>query len=158
MTFDEYKEEILNGAKMEWYNTMVPKKLVTPRVSIIANMIVENLYKMESELSDMRNGSKKKIKKQNYIDSVWMNIRYLPYTTNGLINDFCMNKYKRIIEEFEEEKKTKSKKRRTRKPKNSPTTKHKKDTPKKVKEKKEEPTTPVVKRRRGRNNKLIFGG
>ncbi len=157
MTFDEYKQEILNGEKMEWYDTMVPRKLVTPRVSAIANMIIESLHKMEAELSDMRNGTKEKIKKQNYVDSVWLNIRHLPYTSNGLIADCYMKKYKRIIAEVEEkEKKTKPKTRKTRKPKASPTTKPKKDTSK-VEEKKEEPTeTPVVKGRRGRN-KLIFG-
>ena len=65
MTFDEYKEEILNGEKMEWYGTMVPRKLVTNRVSTIANMIVESISKMEGELSDMRKGSKEQIKRQN---------------------------------------------------------------------------------------------
>jgi hypothetical protein len=154
MTFDEYKEEILNGEKMEWYDTMVPRKLVTPRVSAIANMIVENLHKMESELSDMRNGTKEKIKKQNYVDSVWLNVRHLPYTTNGLISDCYMKKYKRIIAEAQEKEVKKPKKRKTRKPKVSTTTKPKKDTSNKVEEK--EPT-PVVKGRRGKNSKLIFG-
>jgi hypothetical protein len=156
MTFDEYKEEILNGEKMEWYGTMVPRKLVTSRVSAIANMIIDSLDKMEAELSDMRNGTKEKIKKQNYMDTVWLNIKHLPYTSNGLIADCYMVKYKRIIAEAEEkEKKTKPKTRKTRKPKASSTTKPKNDTSK-VEEKKE-PTTPVVKGRRGKNSKLIFG-
>ena len=157
MTFDEYKEEILNGEKVEWYETMVPRKLVTTRVSTIASMIVDSLSKMEGELSDIRKGSKEYIKKKNYIDSVWLNIKHLPYTSNGLISDCYMKKYKRIIEESEKEtKKTKPKVRKTRKPKVNTTTKPKKDTSK-VGENKEEPTTPVVKRRRGKNNDLIFG-
>lgn len=155
MTFEEYKEEILNGEKMEWYDTMVPRKLVTSRVSAIANMIVESLSKMEGELSDMRKGSKEQIKKQNYIDSAWLNIRHLPYTSNGLINDVYMKKYKQIIEEAET-KKTKPKVRKTRKPKVSTTTKPKDDTSK-VGDKKIEEPTPVVKGRRGRKNNLIFG-
>jgi hypothetical protein len=154
MTFEEYKEEIMNGEKMEWYGTMVPRKLVTSRVSTIANMIVENLSKMEGELSDMRKGSKEQLKRQNYVDNSWLNVRHLPYTTNGLISDVYMKKYKRIIEEVEEkEKKTKPKKRKTRKPKYNPTTKPKKDMSNKVGD---EPT-PVVKGRRGKNNNLIFG-
>jgi hypothetical protein len=157
MTFEEYREEILNGEKMEWYETMVPRKLVTSRVSTIANMIVESLSKMEGELSDMRKGSKEQIKKQNYIDSTWLNIRHLPYTSNGLISDCYMVKYKRIIAEAEKEtKKTKPKVRKTRKPKVSTTTKPKDDTSKGGDEKIEEPT-PVVKGRRGRKNNLIFG-
>jgi hypothetical protein len=157
MTFDEYKEEILNGEKMEWYGTMVPRKLVTNRVSTIANMIVESISKMEGELSDMRKGSKEQIKRQNYVDSIWLNIKHLPYTSNGLINDVYMKIRKQIIEEAEKEgKKTKPKVRKTRKPKVSTTTKPKDDTVKGKGKKTEEPT-PVVKGRRGKNNNLIFG-
>ena len=152
MTFDEYKEEILNGEKMEWYGTMVPRKLVTNRVSTIANMIVESISKMEGELSDMRKGSKEQIKRQNYVDSIWLNIKHLPYTSNGLINDVYMKIRKQIIEEAEKEgKKTKPKVRKTRKPKVSTTTKPKDDTAKGKGKKTEEPT-PVVKGRRGKNN------
>lgn len=153
MTFEEYKEEILNGEKMEWYGTMVPSKLVTNRVTTIANMVVESISKMEGDLSDMRNGSKEKASKQGYVDGLWLNVRHLPYTSNGLISDSYMTKYKRITEEAE---KTKPKTQKTRKPKVTPTTKPKVDTSK-VEGKKEEPTTPVVKGRRGKNNNLIFG-
>jgi hypothetical protein len=154
MTFEEYKDVILNGEKIEWYGTMVPQKLVTSRVYAITNMIVESISKMEGELSDMRKGSKEQISRQNYIDGTWLNIRHLPYTSNGLISDCYMKKYKRIIEESKKENKTKPKVRKTRKPKVS-TTKPK-DTSKGEGKKTEEPT-PVVKGRRGKNNNLIFG-
>jgi hypothetical protein len=155
MTFEEYKDVILNGEKIEWYGTMVPQKLVTSRVYAITNMIVESISKMEGELSDMRKGSKEQISRQNYIDGTWLNIRHLPYTSNGLISDCYMKKYKRIIEESKKENKTKPKVRKTRKPKVSTTTKPK-DTSKGEGKKTEEPT-PVVKGRRGKNNNLIFG-
>jgi hypothetical protein len=145
MTFEEYKEVILNGEKMEWYEIMVPRKLVTNRVFTIANMIVGSISKMESELSDMRKGSKEQIDRQSYIDGIWLNIIHLPYTSNGLINDIYMKKYKQIIEE---DKKTKPKVRKTRKLK---------DDMSNVQEKKTEEPTPVVKGRRGKNNNLIFG-
>jgi len=107
MTFDEYKEEILNGEKMEWYDTMVPRKLVTPVVSYLANMIVDSIVQIEGELSDMRNGSKEKIKREHYLENIWDKIKHLPYISNGLISDSYMIKYKRIIEEYEKLPKTK---------------------------------------------------
>jgi hypothetical protein len=158
MTFDEYKEEILNGERVEWYGEMVPKKLLTPRVHAIANMIVDSLNRMESEMDEMHGNTKGKENKKRYIDDRWHHIRTLPYHSNGLIHDAYMYKYKRIMEEVEKNKeKTKPKTRKTRKPEASPTPKPKNDTSKKVEEKKEEPTPTVVKGRRGKNSKLIFG-
>jgi outer membrane biosynthesis protein TonB len=157
MTFEEYKDVILNGERVEWYGELVPKKLLTPRVHAIANMIVESLNKMESELDGIHGNSKEKASKQRYINDRWHHIKTLPYHSNGLIHDAYMAKYKRIIEEDEKNKeKTKPKKRRTRKPKVED---KKVTTPKKV-EKKE--TTPekenvVVKGRKTKNSKLIFG-
>jgi hypothetical protein len=151
MTFDEYKEEILNGERIEWYDTMVPKKLVTPQVHALANMVRDSLLKMESEVSDMRK-SKEKDSKERYIESRWSHIRTLPYHSNGLIADSYMAKYRRIIEEDEKKKeKTKPKTRKVRKRK-APT---KPKVEKKVEENKE--PTPVVKGKRGKNSKLIFG-
>ena len=160
MTFEEYRDVIRNGERIDWHGIMVPEVLITGRVRSIANMIMESLTKYEMEISELRKGTKEREKKQNYYDKLFQNVRNLPYNSNGLINDVYMVKYKRIMAEIEEEnkEKTKPKTRRTRKPKASPTTKPKVDTStKKVEEKKEEPTeTPVVKGRRGRN-KLIFG-
>lgn len=166
MTFDEYKDVILNGERVEWYGEMVPAKLLTPRVYAIANMIIESLNKMESDLDEMHGNSSGKQSKQRYINDRWQHIRTLPYHSNGLINDVYMHKYKKIVEEAEKNKeKTKPKTTKTRKPKISTTPKPKtsttpkpKETTVKVEEKKEEPTpTVVVKGRRSKNSKLIFG-
>jgi hypothetical protein len=132
---------------------MVPIKLITPVVNSIANMIVEDVNKTESEISDLHKG-KERDNKENYIKSVWSNVRNLPYTSNGLINDSYMVKYNKIIKEFEERvEKTKPKVRKTRKPKVDVTTKPKENTSKVD----EETTTVVVKGKRGKNNNLIFG-
>lgn len=145
MTFEEYKEEILNGEKIEWYGTMVPRKLVTNIVIAITNSVLDSLNKDEAKLCDMRNGTKERISKQNYLDNELLNIRHLPYTNNGLISDCYMIKYKRIIEEAKKEtNKTKPK-----------TLKPMVDTSKVEKEEEKPKTT--VKGRRGKNNNLIFG-
>lgn len=158
MTFDEYKEIILNGERVEWYGEMVPNRLLTPQVYAIANMISESLNKMEADIADMHGNSKQKESKQRYINDRWRHIKTLPYHSNGLIHDHYMAKYKRIIQE-EEEKNKKKKKPSTRK------TRTKKADPTSVKntqvEKSEKETTPkekvAVKGRKTKNSKLIFG-
>jgi outer membrane biosynthesis protein TonB len=170
MTFEEYREEIRNGEREEWYGELVPRKLITARVRAIATMVEESLNKMEMELDEIHGNSKQKESKKRYIDQRWDHIKTLPYHSNGLINDVYMVKYKKIIAEIEKEEESKKKtKPKTRKPRTKKAdTKPKVEKPTSVKNtqvetkpkeesKKEEPTTTVVKSRRGRNSKLIFG-
>ena len=156
MTFDEYKEIIKNDERIDWYGKMVPEKLVNGRVRQMANMIVDSISKTEMEIDELRKGTKERIKKQEYIDKVWENVRNLPFTQNGLINDVYMVKYKKILEELEKENKGKTKPKTT-KPRTKKVT-QKTETPKKVEKTEvtsEEPK--VVSKRRGKNSKLIFG-
>ena len=155
MTFEEYREVIMNGERVDWHGEMVPEILITGRVRFISDMVIESLAKLENEISDLRKGCKERESKERYLSILWTNIKHLPYSSNGLISDCYMIKYKRIVSEMEEmeSKKPKPKTQKTRKPKISTTTKPKEDTSKV----KEETTTPVVKGRRGKNNNLIFG-
>ena len=157
MNLEEYKEIIKNGEREEWYGDLVPSVLLTKKVRVIADMIMENVLKLEGTVTDFRKGTKERTRSENYLDGLKKNVANLPYTSNGLITDTLMAKYKRIMVEIEKEKesKTKPKTRKTRKPKTDTTTKPKKDTSKG--EVKNEETTPVVKVRRGKNNNLIFG-
>lgn len=167
MTFDEYKDVILNGERVEWYGEMVPAKLLTPRVHAIASMVVDSLNKMEADLDEMHGNSSGKQSKQRYINDRWHHIRTLPYHSNGLIHDAYMHKYKKIMEEDEKNKekgKPKTRKPRNKKADTKPTVekptsvKNTQVEKPKVEDKKEEPTpTVVVKGRRGKNSKLIFG-
>jgi len=165
MTFDEYREEIRNGEREEWYGELVPKKLITARVRAIASMIEESLNKMIMELDEMHGNSKQKESKKHYIDQRWDHIRTLPYHSNGLINDVYMVKYKRIMAEIEKEeeskKKTKPKTRKPRTKKADTTPKVEKPTSVKNTQVENKETTPdekvVVKGRKTKNSKLIFG-
>jgi hypothetical protein len=162
MTFEGYKEIITNGERVDWYGVTVPRDLITMRVRVMSQTIEDSLNKLESDIEELRKGSKERVSKQGYIDVLLNNIRNLPYTNNGKIDDFYMLKRKRIEKEIEENKpKVKPKTTRTRKPKETV----KKPEPEKVLDeepkvdipKKEEKPEVVIKSRRGKKNSLIFG-
>lgn len=176
MTYEEYKEVLKNGERVDWYGEMVPVVLLTGRVRSIANMVISHISEMEDTLSEYPVGKSRTSRKRS-IERSWENVRTLPYTQNGLIYDFFMIKYKRIMEELEKEgskppkpikkvtsKREKSKKLTEEKPtrvKNTQVeTKPKKEKVKEVQEKVEKPEEqpkPKVKGRRTKNSKLIFG-
>ena len=155
MTFDEYREEIINGNKVEWYETMVPEKLITRRVMAIADMMMEGITKLEGEITDHKKGSKERGGKERYLGSQLHTIRHLPFNNNGLIDDFYLVKYRKITDELEKEKpkETKPKRRTTRKP---PVVDDE-VVEEEPKVETEEKPKPVTKSRRGKNHDLIFG-
>mgnify|MGYP006174083713 FL=1 len=116
MTFEEYREEILNGEKTDWHGELVPTKLLTPRVHMIANMIIESLTNLSMEIDEIHGNSKDKERKVKYMEDRWRHIKTLPYHSNGLISDLTLSKCKSILEEEEKKKgKTKPKTRKKRK-------------------------------------------
>jgi hypothetical protein len=157
MEFDRYKEIIKNDERVDWYGEMVPETLITTSVRTLAVSIAEGIIDLEGELTDYKKGSKEWISKENYLLGLKKNLQHLPYTSNGLINDVYMVKYRRIIKEIEKESpKKKPKTLKTRKPNDNTTPKPNDVTP--TVECEKEPTeTPVVKSRRGKNYNLIFG-
>lgn len=162
MTFEEYKDIITNGERVDWYGVTVPSDLITMRVRVMSQSIEDSLNKLESDIEELKKGSKERITKQGYMDVLLNNIRNLPYTNNGKIDDFYMEKRKSIEKEIEENKpKVKPKVTRTRKPKEVVKTPE----PEKVLIEESKPNVEekvvtsevVVKSRRGKKNNLIFG-
>jgi len=158
MTIGEYKEILKNGERTEWYGEEVPVVLITPVVKAIADMMIISINDLELEIDETTVGTKKTSKKR-YLNDLWNTIKVLPYRQNGLIHDFTLAKYKRIMAEIEEEekknKKTKPKTTRTRKKK----VVEKEETKKDVKEEKvnEEVKVEKPKTRKTKNSNLIFG-
>ena len=158
MTFDEYRDIIRNGEKTDWYGEQVPMDLINNNVITITNMIIDSLAEIEMDINELKKGSKERLAKQNYHDKVMDNVRKLPYSQNGMINDCYLFKYKRIIKEIEEEElekvknKKKTRKKRVVKPKVNKEEKPKLEDKEEVKEDK-----PKVRSRRGKSNSLIFG-
>ena len=136
MDYEKYRDIIMNGERVEWYGQMVPKDLITESVKYSADMMIGGIRKMEREIDDSR-GEKKESKKR-YLESLWNNLRNLPYTDN---HDVYMKKRKRIEAEMEELEKKKPKPRKPRKKKTVDT----------------KPTEKKVVKRRTKNSKLIFG-
>lgn len=116
--YSEYEKILRKNKRIEWYETLVPEKLITPSVKAMANQIVEQINKYEGGVD----GSGK----SNYILSLWENVRNLPYTMNG---DFYLIKKREIEEKIknEEKKKPKSKKERISKIQTEPKTKQTKN-------------------------------
>ena len=158
MTIEEYKEILKNGERTDWYGEEVPVVLITPVVKAIADMMIISINDLELEIDETTVGTKKTSKKR-YLNDLWNTIKVLPYRQNGLIHDFTLAKYKRIMAEIEEEekknKKTKPKTTRTRKKK----VVEKEETKKDVKEEKvnEEVKVEKPKTRKTKNSNLIFG-
>ena len=161
MTIEEYKEILKTGERTEWYGEMVPVKLITPLVKAIADMMITSINDLELEIDETTVATKKTSKKR-YLNDLWNTIKVLPYRQNGLIHDFTLAKYKRIMAEIEEEeknnKKTKPKTTRTRKKK----VVEKEETKEDVKTEKIEQEVKVEKTKKPRtrktkNSNLIFG-
>lgn len=158
MTIEEYKEILKNGERTEWYGEEVPVVLITPVVKAIADMMIKSIGDLELEIDETTTATKKASKKR-YLNDLWNTVKILPYRQNGLIHDFTLAKYKRIMAEIEEEekknKKTKPKTTRTRKKK----VVEKEETKKDVKEEKvnEEVKVEKPKTRKTKNSNLIFG-
>lgn len=161
MTIEEYKEILKNGERTEWYGEMVPVVLITPVVKAIADMMIKSISDLEFEIEETTTVTKKASKKR-YLNDLWNTVKILPYRQNGLIYDFTLAKYKRIMAEIEEEekknKKTKPKTTRTRKKKVVEKTETKEDVKtEKIEEevKVEKPKKPRT--RKTKNSNLIFG-
>lgn len=98
MSNKEYENIIKNGQRIDWYGTEVPEELITPTVKVVAEQVIDQINKYESEGS--------RIKKE-YIENLWINVKNLPYTLNG---DFYLIKKK----EIEDSLKTKKVSRKTK--------------------------------------------
>lgn len=141
MEYEKYRDILMNGERIDWYGEMVPFDLITYKVRLMADSILEGISKVESDISELRGGDIKK-RKQDYVDKLKQNIRNLPYTENF---DVYMMKRREIEAEMEKLKKQKPKKTRS-----------KKETTPKV-EKKTEDEPKVTSNRKTKNSNLIFG-
>jgi hypothetical protein len=155
MTFDEYRDIIRNGEKTDWYGEQVPMDLINNNVMTITNMIIDGLAQVEMDINELKKGSKERSSKQDYYDKVMDNVRKLPYSQNGMINDCYLFKYKKIISEIEKEELEKNKKTTSKKRVTKP--KAIKEEKPKLEDKEEIKEEPKVRSRRGKSNSLIFG-
>lgn len=96
LQYSEYEKILRKGKKIEWYETLVPEKLVTKDVQIMAQQIVEQINKLEAGVDSQS--------KKTYISSLWENVRLLPYRMNG---DFYLIKKREIEEKISKEVKPK---------------------------------------------------
>ena len=111
----QYEKILKEGTRIDWYGDLVPEELVTSQVSVMAQMISDNIDTMESD-SELK--GKLKIKRRDYINKLWINIRNLPYALNG---DFTLAKKKRIESEVKVVEKKKKVKKSRKKTTNSKT-------------------------------------
>lgn len=100
MLYEKYEKILRSGEKVEWYETEVPKELLTPLVISVSRNIVEQINKYDDGGVDNK-------PKKDYIESLWENVRNLPYTLNG---DFYLKKKIEIESKLKTVKKTKPKK------------------------------------------------
>jgi hypothetical protein len=102
LQYSDYEKILRKGKRVDWYDTQVPVDLITPAVKAMASQIVEqiNIYEGVDDNS-----------KKNYISTLWLNIRNLPYTMNG---DFYLIKKREIEEKIKKDTKTKPKKEEVR--------------------------------------------
>lgn len=102
LEYSDYEKILRKGKRVDWYDTQVPVDLLTPAVKAMASQIVEqiNIYEGVDDNS-----------KKNYISTLWLNIRNLPYTMNG---DFYLIKKREIEEKIKKDTKTKPKKEEVR--------------------------------------------
>lgn len=94
MNKETYRKIIKKDKKVEWYGYMVPEGLLTNKVRMWANMVTNNINKLESEMDVLKGENKKKTK--SYIDRLWFNVKNAPYTLNG---DFTLTHLKSIESE-----------------------------------------------------------
>jgi len=140
LSYSEYEKILTQGKRVEWYETEVPEKLITPVVKAMANQIVEQINKLE--------GGVETSTRKNYILALWHNVRNLPYTANG---DFYLIKKRRI----EENMKSKPKKQPKEKEVKKETKKETKTKPKPKKERISE--VQEMPKKATKNSSLIFG-
>lgn len=102
LQYSDYEKILRKGKRVDWYDTQVPVDLITPAVKAMASQIVGqiNIYEGVDDNS-----------KKNYISTLWLNIRNLPYTMNG---DFYLIKKREIEEKIKKDTKTKPKKEEVR--------------------------------------------
>ena len=98
LSYKEYEQILRRGKRVDWYGIDVPEKLVAPGVKAVAEQIIEQINIYKGVDSD---------KKNNYIETLWANIKDLPYKLNG---DCYLLKKKEIEEKIDIEGKTKPKK------------------------------------------------
>lgn len=134
MNIERYEKIIREGERIEWYDTEVPKELVTNLVRFASEGLKSEIDKLEASLDDLKGVSLDR--RKGYLESLKNNLRNMPYHLN---NDFSLIKKKRIEEEIEKEN---SKKKPVRKRK----------TVKKTTETKETTSKKTTK-----NSSLIFG-
>jgi len=88
MLYNEYKKILTDGKRIVWYETEVPEQLITHTVIEMANQIIEQINKYESVDAKSQ---------RDYIKTLWLNVKNLPYTANG---DFYLYKKKQIESEI----------------------------------------------------------
>ena len=84
MLHADYEKILTKGKKVEWYDTLVPEKLITKLVTEMANQITEQINKLNSVDSN---------KNKDYINVLMTSIKDLPYKMNG---DFYLIKKREI--------------------------------------------------------------
>lgn len=102
LQYSDYEKILRKGKKVDWYDTQVPEDLLTPAVKALVNQIIEqiNIYEGVDDKP-----------KKDYISTLWLNVRNLPYTMNG---DFYLIKKREIEEKIKKDTKTKPKKEEVR--------------------------------------------
>lgn len=110
MNIERYEKIIREGERIEWYDTEVPKELVTNLVRFASEGLKSEIDKLEASLDDLKGVSLDR--RKGYLESLKNNLRNMPYHLN---NDFSLIKKKRIEEEIEKEnnKKKPVRKRKT---------------------------------------------
>lgn len=100
MTNKEYENIILYGEKTEWYESLVPKELLTPKVLYSSELLEVEINKLKDELINYKGAEKEK--KSGYIKALEYNLINYPYILN---NDFYLKKKKLIESNIKKTKK-----------------------------------------------------
>jgi hypothetical protein len=82
MLYEKYEKILKHSERVDWYETEVPRELLTPLVINVASNIIEQINRYDDSGVDNK-------PKKDYIESLWENVRNLPYTLNG---DFYLKK------------------------------------------------------------------
>ena len=105
MDFKLYKKIIIEGERIEWYGTEVPKDLVTKKVLFVSENLNKEIDDLKSKITNTRGSGFDKM--EHYIKALENNLKNLPYSLNG----DCYLKKKKMVEQSIEEKKPKPTKR-----------------------------------------------
>ena len=113
MSNSEYEKIIKEGVRVDWYGESVPEELLSPKIRFWCDNLLEEIHKLEGELSDLKGTPLEK--RKNYLKSLWNSVKKSPYTLNG---DFYLQKKTRFEKEIgkKEEKPTKKRKTTVKKP------------------------------------------